>query len=61
LDATYFRTQILPMLVTAGVVREEPSLNDRRNKLIIPNLDEYQNPEKTQKVEVEVDFEDIPF
>ena len=46
LDASYFRTQILPMLVTAGVVREEPSATDRRNKLIIPNLDEYQKPEK---------------
>ncbi len=43
LDANYFRTQILPTLVTAGVVREEPSPTDRRNKLIIPNLDEYQN------------------
>ena len=59
LDASYFRVQILPMLVTAGVVREESSANDRRNRLIIPNLDEYQNPEKIQKVEV--DFDDIPF
>lgn len=46
LDASYFRTQILPMLVTAGVVREEQSGTDRRNRLIIPNIDEYQKPEK---------------
>lgn len=50
LDASYFRTQILPMLVTAGVVREETSSFDRRNKLIIPNLDEYQNPEEDSSI-----------
>ena len=46
LDAFYFRTQILPMLINSGIVREEPSQTDKRNKLIIPNIDEYQNPEK---------------
>lgn len=43
LDDNYFRTQILSMLVTSGVVREEPSFNDRRVRLIIPNVDEFGN------------------
>lgn len=54
LDDNYFRRQILPMLVTAGVVREEASVADRRNKLVIPNLDEYQKPEKTKEEETEL-------
>lgn len=53
----YLRTQIIPVLVSAGVIREEASVIDKRNRLVIPILEEYQ-------IDEEGDFDDpneIPF
>ncbi len=43
LDATMLRQQILPMLTQAGLIYEEQDPNDKRNKLVFPQL--LQQPE----------------
>ena len=38
LNALVLRQQILPMLVQAGLISEDPDIIDKRNKLIVPQL-----------------------
>lgn len=38
LNALVLRQQILPMLVQAGLITEDPDILDKRNKLIVPQL-----------------------
>lgn len=38
LNALVLRQQIIPMLVQAGLITEDPDIQDKRNKLIVPQL-----------------------
>ncbi len=38
LNALVLRQQIIPMLIQAGLINEDPDLSDKRNKLICPQL-----------------------
>ncbi len=45
LDTTRLRTEIIPMLETAGLICQETDPDDRRNKLIFPLVHDLKTPE----------------
>ena len=53
LDAFVLRTQIIPMLETAGLIMQEPDPSDKRQKLIFPTAMSLDDKYDTEKKELE--------